>query len=135
MVLGPARVGLISYFCEDPKGRRKPINSKCETVSTQPAFRDAYRRRRGIVPVDGTFEWKAMKSQKAKQPYAIAMKDGRPEGPDPDHYLHRSAAAFALREWAVDRTLSGIDRSSGASNPPRSVQRDQQRKMAPVKHL
>jgi hypothetical protein len=43
-------------------------------------FRDAYRRRRCIVPVDGFFEWKAIKGQKAKQPYAIAMKDGRPFG-------------------------------------------------------
>jgi hypothetical protein len=43
-------------------------------------FRDAYRRRRCIVPVDGLFEWKAIKGQKAKQPYAIAMKDGRPFG-------------------------------------------------------
>jgi len=27
-----------------------------------------------------TFEWKAIKGQKAKQPYAIAMKDGNPFG-------------------------------------------------------
>ena len=38
------------------------------------------RRRRCIIPVDGFFEWKAIKGQKAKQPYAIAMKDGRPFG-------------------------------------------------------
>ena len=46
-----------------------------------PTFRKAYRRRRCIVPVDGFFEWKAIKGQKAKQPYAIAMKDGRPVRP------------------------------------------------------
>ena len=45
-----------------------------------PIFRDAYRKRRCIVPVDGFFEWKAIKGQKAKQPYAIAMKDGAPFG-------------------------------------------------------
>ena len=45
-----------------------------------PTFRDAYRKRRCIVPVDGFFEWKAIKGQKAKQPYAIAMKDGAPFG-------------------------------------------------------
>jgi putative SOS response-associated peptidase YedK len=28
--------------------------------------------------VDGFFEWKAIKGQRAKQPYAIAMKDGSP---------------------------------------------------------
>jgi putative SOS response-associated peptidase YedK len=48
------------------------------TVGDLPTFRDAYRRRRCIVPVDGFFEWKAIKGQKAKQPYAIAMKDGAP---------------------------------------------------------
>ncbi len=43
-------------------------------------FRDAYRQRRCIVPVDGFFEWKAIKGQKVTQPYAIAMKDGAPFG-------------------------------------------------------
>ncbi len=78
--LDPLRWGLIPYWCEDPKGGRKPINAKCETVRTLPTFRDAYRRRRCIVPVDGFFEWKAIKGQKAKQPYAIGMKDGSPFG-------------------------------------------------------
>jgi putative SOS response-associated peptidase YedK len=66
--LGPLRWGLIPYWCEDPKGGRKPINAKCETVQRLPTFRDAYRQRRCIVPVDGFFEWKAIKGQKAKQP-------------------------------------------------------------------
>ena len=73
--LDPLRWGLI-LLVQDPKGGRKPINAKCETVHDLPTFRDAYRRRRCIVPVDGFFEWKAIKGQKAKQPYAIAMKDG-----------------------------------------------------------
>jgi putative SOS response-associated peptidase YedK len=59
---------------------RKPINAKCETVRTLPTFRDAYRRRRCLLPVDGFFEWRAIKGQKAKQPFAIAMKDGSPFG-------------------------------------------------------
>jgi putative SOS response-associated peptidase YedK len=61
-------------------GGRKPINAKCETVRDLPTCRDAYRSRRCILPVDGFFEWKAIKGQKAKQPYAIAMKDGSPFG-------------------------------------------------------
>ena len=36
--------------------------------------------RRCILPVDGFYEWKAIKGQRAKQPYAIAMKDGTPFG-------------------------------------------------------
>lgn len=39
-------------------------------------FRDAYRARRCLLPVDGYFEWKAIKGK--KQPYALARKDGRP---------------------------------------------------------
>jgi putative SOS response-associated peptidase YedK len=61
-------------------GAVKPINAKSETVATLPTFHDAYRLRRCIVPVDGFFEWKAIKGQRAKQPYAIAMKDGSPFG-------------------------------------------------------
>jgi len=33
-----------------------------------------------IVPIDGFFEWRAIKGARAKQPYAIAMKDGSPFG-------------------------------------------------------
>ena len=74
--LGP----VIPYWCEDPNGGRKPINAKCETVRTLRTFRDAYRRRRCIVSVDGFFEWQAIKGQKAKQPFAVAKKDGSPFG-------------------------------------------------------
>jgi putative SOS response-associated peptidase YedK len=55
------RWGLIPYWCDDPKGGRKPINAKCESVRELPTFREAYRKRRCIVPVDGFFEWKAIK--------------------------------------------------------------------------
>jgi putative SOS response-associated peptidase YedK len=39
-------------------------------------FREAYALRRCIVPIDGFFEWKAIRGARAKQPFAIAMKDG-----------------------------------------------------------
>jgi len=78
--LDSLRWGLIPYWCKDPTGGRKPIDAKCETVGTLPTFRDAYRLRRCILPVDGFFEWKAIKGQRAKQPYAIAMNDGSPFG-------------------------------------------------------
>jgi putative SOS response-associated peptidase YedK len=78
--LDPLRWGLIPHWCNDPSGGRKPINAKCETVRSLPTFRDAYRLRRCIVPVDGFFEWKAIRGQKAKQPYAIAARDGNPFG-------------------------------------------------------
>ena len=78
--LDELRWGLIPHWCKDPQGGRRPINAKCETVRILPSFRDAYQRRRCIVPVDGFFEWKAIKGQRTKQPYAIGMKDGGPFG-------------------------------------------------------
>jgi putative SOS response-associated peptidase YedK len=75
--LDPLRWGLIPHWCQDPNGGPRPINAKCETVHALPMFREGYHRRHCIVPVD---EWKAIKGQKAKQPYAIAMKDGTPFG-------------------------------------------------------
>jgi putative SOS response-associated peptidase YedK len=53
--LDPLRWGLMPYWSNDPTGGRKPINAKCETVRDLP-FRDAYRKRRCIVPVDGLCE-------------------------------------------------------------------------------
>jgi putative SOS response-associated peptidase YedK len=59
-------------------GGRKPINAKAETVAALPSFREAYRRRRCLVPVDNYFEWRAIRGAKVKQPYAIGMKTGAP---------------------------------------------------------
>jgi putative SOS response-associated peptidase YedK len=72
--------GLIPYWCQNPKGGRRPTNAKAESVAMLPMFKEAYARRRCIVPVDGFFEWRALKGARAKQPYAIAMKDGSPFG-------------------------------------------------------
>jgi putative SOS response-associated peptidase YedK len=42
--------GLVPYWCKE-RPKPPPINAKAETVSKLPMFRDAYRRRRCIVPV------------------------------------------------------------------------------------
>ena len=68
--------GLIPHWCKDPDGGPRPINAKAETVAVLPSFRDAYRRRRCLVPVDSFFEWRAIKGLNAKQPYAVGMKRG-----------------------------------------------------------
>jgi len=70
--------GLIANWCLDPKGGRKPINAKAETITARPTFRHAYRLRRCIVPVDAFFEWQATRG--GKQPYAIAMSMTHPLG-------------------------------------------------------
>jgi putative SOS response-associated peptidase YedK len=70
--------GLIPHWVADPKGGRKPINAKAETVASLPTFRDAYARRRCLLPIDNFFEWAKVKGRGPKQPYAIAMKIGEP---------------------------------------------------------
>ncbi|HXW28235.1 MAG TPA: SOS response-associated peptidase, partial [Xanthobacteraceae bacterium] len=60
------RWGLVPHGCTDPSGGRKPINAKAETVARLATFRDAYARRRCIIPVDGFYEWQATK--RGKQP-------------------------------------------------------------------
>jgi putative SOS response-associated peptidase YedK len=76
------RWGLIPSWAKDAKFGYRTINARAETVATQPAFRDAFRKRRCIVPANGFFEWqKSMASGKeVKQPYYIRRRDGRPMG-------------------------------------------------------
>ena len=52
---GPTTLGASPVLVQGPDGGPKPINTKGEMVGTLPTFRDAYRTRRCIVPVDGFF--------------------------------------------------------------------------------
>ena len=84
-VMGPvfrrARWGFVHRRARPPqKGDRPPpINIRCEGIATNGLFRDAYASRRALMPIDGFFEWRdVLGTGKNKQPYAVAMKDGRP---------------------------------------------------------
>ena len=52
------------------------FNARAETLTPSPAFRDAFRRKRCLVPVDGFYEWQREGTR--RQPFAIARADGRP---------------------------------------------------------
>jgi putative SOS response-associated peptidase YedK len=73
------RWGLIPNWIKEANPKTKPINATAERVATAPMFRQAYAKRRCIVPVDNFFEWKAIKGG-PKQPYAIALQSGEPFG-------------------------------------------------------
>ena len=66
------RWGLIPYWSQDISIGNRTINAMAETASEKPAFRDAMRKRRCLIPADGFFEWKKLNS-KRKQPYNIGM--------------------------------------------------------------
>jgi len=74
--LGLPRWGLIPHWAKDRKIAWKLINARCETVGKTSAFKDAYRQRRCLIPVDGFYEWK--KIGNVKQPFLIAMQSGEP---------------------------------------------------------
>lgn len=76
--LAPLLWGLVPRWMKDEHGGGKPINAKSETITQLPSFREGYKRQRCLVPVDSFFEWKAISGSRAKQPYAIGMRDGRP---------------------------------------------------------
>lgn len=71
------RWGLIPFWAKDAKIGYSTINAKAETLTTAPAFREALKRRRCLVPADGFYEWQALDA-KTKQPWAIALNDGSP---------------------------------------------------------
>jgi putative SOS response-associated peptidase YedK len=72
------RWGLLPSWLKDPKGFSLLINARSETVLEKPAFRHAIRRRRGLIPADGYYEWKAIDGR--KQPFFIHRADGEPLG-------------------------------------------------------
>lgn len=71
----PALWGLINTWAKDRKRAAAQINARVETIETRPAFRDAFRKRRCLVPADGFFEWTGAK--KARRPVWFHNPDGR----------------------------------------------------------
>lgn len=73
-VLHLLRWGLVPHWTKDPSIGAKLNNARGETVAEKPSFRDAFKRRRCLIPMSGFFEWKA--EGKTKQPYFITQKSG-----------------------------------------------------------
>jgi hypothetical protein len=61
---------------EGHQGAARLINARRETVTTTPAFRSAFARRRCLVPADGYYEWTTEGGQ--KQPWFLTSRDGSP---------------------------------------------------------
>jgi putative SOS response-associated peptidase YedK len=67
------RWGLVPSWAKDPSVGYRMINARSETAASKPAFRDALRRRRCIVPANGFYEW--TRNGRERQPHWFHPRD------------------------------------------------------------
>lgn len=77
-VLRAFRWGLVPFWAKDPSIGIRMINARSETVDSKPSFRNAFKKRRCLIPADGFYEWTGESGQ--KQPVYITLPDGDPFG-------------------------------------------------------
>lgn len=63
--------GLIPFWAKDPKIGYKLINTRAETILEKPSFKNAFKKRRCLIPANGFYEWK---KDANKTPYRIFLK-------------------------------------------------------------
>jgi putative SOS response-associated peptidase YedK len=68
------RWGLIPSWAKDSSAAARMINAKSETAGEKPAFRDALKSRRCMIPADAFYEWS--RAGKTKQPYCFEVNEG-----------------------------------------------------------
>ena len=68
------RWGLVPRWAKDPSIGAKMNNARAETIAEKPSFREAYRKRRCLIPANGFYEWKPENG--LKQPYYIYPSGG-----------------------------------------------------------
>jgi len=64
---------LLPFWAKDASIGFKTINAMLETAADKPAFRDAMRQRRCLIPADGFYEWRkaGTKEKKRSSPTAL----------------------------------------------------------------
>jgi putative SOS response-associated peptidase YedK len=70
------RWGLIPHWADSAKVGSRMFNARAETIVGAPAFRDAFRRKRCLVPVECFYEWR--REGEVRQPFTIGRADGQP---------------------------------------------------------
>ncbi|CUH75153.1 SOS response-associated peptidase [Tropicibacter naphthalenivorans] len=75
--LVPMRWGLIPHWYKAPNGGPLLINARAETIAEKPAFREACRERRCLIPCTGFYEW-TKDEQGNRLPWYIHRADGAP---------------------------------------------------------
>lgn len=74
--LVPLRWGLVPSWSKGPDNRYSMINARAETVKSKPAYRNAFKQRRCLIPAEGFYEWRA--GEGGKTPFLIRRAGGEP---------------------------------------------------------
>lgn len=119
------RWGLIPSWVKDPKGFSLLINARAESVIDKPAFRNAMRRRRCLIPADGFYEWRDLgggrrrpyfiRPRKSSGPFAFAGLWETWTGPNGEEL-----DTAAILTTIANRTLSAIHSRMPVILPPDS---------------
>jgi putative SOS response-associated peptidase YedK len=68
--------GLVPFWAKDPKIGHQLINARAETLSEKPSFRQAFVRRRCLIPANGFYEWHTEGGE--KRPLYFSDAESRP---------------------------------------------------------
>lgn len=69
-----ARWGLVPHWSKEANPKYSTINARAETVAEKPSYREAFRRKRCLIPATGFYEWK--RENDYKTPYHIQLVNG-----------------------------------------------------------
>jgi putative SOS response-associated peptidase YedK len=72
------RWGLVPFWTSVPPGGAARINTRVETMTEKPSFRQSFKTRRCLVPADGYYEWKKIMGTGAKIPFFFSLKKMAP---------------------------------------------------------
>ena len=72
---GDRRLGLMKWGFKLPNSARPIINSRSETIHEKKMFKEAFEKRRCIVPASGFFEWSDYTDQKPKPQFKVSIPD------------------------------------------------------------
>lgn len=75
-ILSTVKWGLVPFWAKDEKIGGSLANARAETVASKPAFRNAFKRHRCLVPADGFYEWQTTPG--GKVPHRFTLADGAP---------------------------------------------------------